>query len=348
MTRKSLSPARRIGKIAAVLFGAVLLLALTAVLGFIGYMMLPVSDYYAASERAFVIPGLQENFVPQGLCYDEARDLFLISGYSSEKEASPVYFVNRTSGEQVKRVLLHKANGEEFTGHSGGIAVHGDYVYIAGGSGRCLYVYAYGDLLAAEDGGSVLRLGKVSFKHSDDDYLGSSFVTVDGDRIIVGEYYYPPEYPALDAHQVTTAGGETHGAYAAAFSFSSAHEFGVDPTPLCVYSIREKVQGMCFADGRIYLSTSYGLSHSYLYAYAAASVEQAGEAELLGTRVPLYVLDTPSLVGAYKIAPMSEEIVMLDGRLYVMCESASGKYFFGRLIGGKWCYAANLQKMKAE
>ena len=37
---------------------------------------------------------------------------------------------------------------------------------------------------------------------------------------------------------------------------------------------------------------------------------------------------------------------MVDGKLYVMCESASNKYKFGKLIGGKWCYATNLEEMK--
>lgn len=42
---------------------------------------------------------------------------------------------------------------------------------------------------------------------------------------------------------------------------------------------------------------------------------------------------------------MAEEIVTVDGRMYIMCESASNKYFFGNLIGGKWCYRTDLEKM---
>ena len=42
---------------------------------------------------------------------------------------------------------------------------------------------------------------------------------------------------------------------------------------------------------------------------------------------------------------MSEEIVLVDGKTYVMCESASDKYKFGKFTGAKWCYATDLTKM---
>ena len=41
------------------------------------YLILPVTNYYVSSEKAFAIPGLSDNFVPQGLCYDEAAGVFL-------------------------------------------------------------------------------------------------------------------------------------------------------------------------------------------------------------------------------------------------------------------------------
>lgn len=39
---------------------------------------------------------------------------------------------------------------------------------------------------------------------------------------------------------------------------------------------------------------------------------------------------------------MSEEIVFVDGRIYVMNESACNKYLFGKLLRAKyiWSYAA--------
>ena len=48
----------------------------------------------------------------------------------------------------------------------------------------------------------------------------------------------------------------------------------------------------------------------------------------------------------YKIAPMSEEIVLVGGKTYVMCESASDKSIFGKLTSANFCYATDLEKIK--
>ena len=61
-----------------------------------------------------------------------------------------------------------------------------------------------------------------------------------------------------------------------------------------------------------------------------------------GISIPLYELDSASLIKDYKFAPMSEEIVFVDGKLYTMCESASDKYIFGNLTNAKWCYYTDL------
>ena len=318
-------------------------------LGFRLVMRIPVASYYRASEKAFVIPGLDEDFVPQGFHYDEENGYFLVSGYSAKDDTpSPIYILSAESGEIVGKALLHKENGEVFTGHSGGIARNGDYIYIAGGSGRCLYVYSYADLLAAGMGGAVNRLGKFSLKYSDEDYQGSSFVTVAGDRLIVGEYRTEPDYSYPDSHKVTTSAGDEHGGLAMEFALDPDGPYGISVHPTCVYSIRDYVQGIWMSDGKIYLSTSHGLSHSLIYAYDEADIVQEGTMRIIGRELPLYALDSVSLEATYKIAPMSEELFMKDGKLYIMCESACSKYIFGKFIGGKWCYATELDKMKTE
>lgn len=349
MENKKKSPEKKGLKVLIVVLLSLVGLVALVILGFRGYMMLPVMSYYQASEKAFQIPGLDENFIPQGFFYDEERGLFLVSGYSAEKEASPVYLLDAESGEAVGKVLLHKTNGDKFTGHSGGIARWGDYVYIAGGSGKCLYIYSYADILSAERDDAVTCLGKFSLKASDEDYLGASFVSVIGDRLVVGEFRAEPDYPYPDSHKVTTSAGDSYGGLALEFALSSNAAFGILPTPVGAYSIRDKVQGICIDDGMIYLSTSLGLSHSHIYAYEEAKLSQEGTIDIIGYRdIPLYALDSASLVATYKAPPMAEEMVMVDGKLHIMCESASSKFLFGKLIGGKWCYRTDLSGMKSE
>ena len=327
------------------------LVALVAVvlLAFRLVMRIPVSSYYRASEKAFVIPGLDEDFVPQGFHYDQENGYFLVSGYSGKSGMpSTIYVLNAENGNIVGKALLHKEDGGAFTGHSGGIARNGDYIYIAGGSGRCLYVFSYSDILAAGMGGQVNRLGKFSLKYSDEDYQGTSFVSVSGDRLIVGEYRTETDYSYPDSHKVTTAAGDMHGGLAMEFKLDPNGPYGISANPTRVFTIRDYVQGIWMENGKIYLSTSHGLTHSLIYVYDENRAVEEGTIQIIGRTLPLYSLDSASLEATYKIAPMSEELFMKDGKLYVMCESACSKYIFGNFTGGRWCYATDLSKMKAQ
>jgi hypothetical protein len=42
---------------------------------------------------------------------------------------------------------------------------------------------------------------------------------------------------------------------------------------------------------------------------------------------------------------MSEEIVYKDGLIYIMTESASNKYIFGKFMSGYNCYAMDVKKI---
>ncbi|MBQ9081683.1 MAG: hypothetical protein IJY26_03500 [Clostridia bacterium] len=325
------------------ILGMVVLFLGVVLLGAIGYFRLFVHSYYSASEKAFEIPDLNAGFIPQGMRYDERQKGFFITGYSNTEEASPVYIVK---DESVKSVRLLKEDGSAYTGHCGGIAVFNDYVYIAGGSGNCLYIYSYSEIINAEEGAGVVCKGKFSLKTSNNDYLGASFVTVYGNKMVVGELYRAQNYPTLPSHKITTSAGDYNQAIALEFSLSADAQFGIEPTPTSAYSLPDQVQGMCFAEGKIYLSTSYGVAFSHILEYTESALTNEGQISLLGTELPLFSLDSASLSKDYKIAPMSGGIVMLDGELYVMCESASDKYIFGKFTGAQWCYKTDLSQMQ--
>lgn len=311
----------------------------------IGYFRLPVSDYYSASEKAFKIPGLSDDFVPQGMHYDEKTDCFFVSGYSSNDEASPVYLVNKTSGETVSEVRLQNEDGTPFTGHAGGVAVFDDFVYIAGGGDNCLYVFNYADFFSQQ---TAKCIGEFSLKVSKTDYLNASFVTVVDNLLFVGEFYDGGKYKTLDSHTVETQGGETNHALMLVLQLFPSAPFGIFPALESAFSIPNKVQGVHYdrETGKVYFSTSYGASFSHIYEHEMGLAKRETDITLLGEKLTLESFDRTSCVHDYKIPPMSEEIVVLDGELYVMCESASSKYIFGKFTGGKWCYKTKLSEMK--
>lgn len=329
---------KRAGKVVltvvAYILGAVLLL----LIGVRTYFRIPVAEYYKNSNRAFVIPGIRDGMTHQGLAY--ANGEFFITGYRSDGEASQVSIVEKESGKETKRVSLLDVHGEKFLGHVGGITVWENYVYVADRAG--LIVYSLDDFKAAADGGTVKAKGIFSTK-TETDKLGVAFTHAENGRIYVGEFYREANYPTPDSHKITTAAGDKNSAFIVEYKLDPKANFGISNKIIAVYSVPGLVQGMCFDnDGRFCLSTSYSTAFSHIYIYNEP-VRQ-GEITALGQIVPLYVLDSSNLKTDIKLAPMSEEIVCVDGKIYTMCESATNKYIFGKFTSAKYCYATDISK----
>lgn len=338
------SGGRKALKVILIILGCLVGLVLLLLLGIRAYFRLPVSGYYRHSEKAFVIPGLSDGMIHQGLAYDGENDTFLITGYRTDGNASQVSVVSKTDGKEVKRLNLANEDGSAFTGHVGGITVYGDYIYVADEEG--LAVFRRADVAAAADGGSVSAIGLFGTSTADDS-LHVAFTHVEGDMIYVGEFYREANYPTPDSHKYTTAAGDKNTALILAYKLDGAAPLGISDQIERAYSIPGLVQGMCFdADGEIYLSQSYAVAFSHITRYDASKEE--GRITVLGQTVPLYVLDSSTQTGDMELAPMSEEIVIVDGKLYTMCESATNKYIFGKFTSAKYCYATDISAYKQD
>ena len=99
-------------------------------------------------------------------------------------------------------------------------------------------------------------------------------------------------------------------------------------TPDKIYSIPNKVQGVCFTDdGRIVLSTSYGLADSIYYVYNDADAIASG---LTFDDAPVYYLI--NCQKQIKGPAMAEGIDFYEGKAITLTESASNKYIFGKFF----------------
>lgn len=317
--------------------------------GVIGYFRLPVQKYYRASEKAFVIPGTNDGFIAQGISFDERTQNFFVTGYMKDKSCSPVYLVPKEGKKnEYKTLYLQNADGGAYTGHCGGLTVYGDYIYVAGGAENALYVYSYEQAIALNDREELPCLGAFLLENGGD-ALGAAYVSVWDDCLVVGEFYREGNYPTAESHKRVTSSGEKNEALALCYPFSSDGEsestFGLANEPTAAISMRGLVQGACFEDGKAVLSCSYGTAFSRLYEYDLKKAETGESIEAMGKTLPLYSFDNASLLREMKLPPMSEEIVTVDGKAYVMCESASNKYIFGKFTGGKWCYATDLSRL---
>lgn len=333
-TKRKRSAGRRILTAALIALCVVLLL----LLGVRGYFRLSVRNYYRHAEKTFVIPGLSDGMIVQGLAYEEEKGDFFVTGYRADGAASQVSLVHRADGKEQKRLSLADQSGSAYLGHVGGITVANDFVYVADEAG--LMVYSLSDFYAAADGGTVTAVGFFPTKTADDS-LAVAFVHNDGENIYVGEFFREQNYPTPDSHKYTTAAGDESPALLLSFRLDKDAPCGIAPTVEKAYSIPGLVQGMCIDDGgNICLSTPYAAAFSHLYVYGTPQTE--GEVTVLGQTLPRYVLDSSCLKADIKAPPMAEEIVTVDGKLYTMCESATDKYIFGKFTSAKYCYAADL------
>jgi hypothetical protein len=323
------------------------LLCLSIILGgFVAYMRFSVTNYYNASEVAFDIPDIDNGYIPQGIHYQENKQVYLLSGYNNSNAPSPIYLLN-DKGELLKKVTLLDENGKDYFGHCGGVAVFNKYLYVAGNYG--ILVYSFDKLFSAENGDKLELLGKINLKYSDTDYIRTSFITVNNDTLITGEFYRAGNSSIPDSHKFTTKGGDYNQAIAVEFDLSTSYtdNFGVAKKPQKAYSMPDLVQGFAVYGNKIYLSCSYGLAFSNIFEYEKDLLNKRNETStFLGTQLSVYELDNLNLTYTYKIAPMSEELVFVNDMLIVNCESASNKYIFGKFTDSRHLYATNINKMK--
>lgn len=282
-------------------------------------------DYYKCSDSTFIIPGLMDNYVPQGFDWDEETDTYFMCGYMSDDTSSRVYVRNAAGYTSYSRLFYD--DGTPYLKHAGGICHYGDFVFLAGDDG--VDVFSLADILMGQDArmlGTILTGHDMAFCSFHDGYL------------FAGNFYYPEHYETPDHHRITTPAGDQNTSMITVFKADASCEFGIDPNAVAALSTPDKVQGICFTEDSIVLSISWSLTDSNLLFYAADDI-RVGEVEVLTGKVPLYYLDSANLIHTAVLPPMSEELVYRDGRVEVMCESACNKYIFGKLVRGWQVFA---------
>lgn len=288
-----------------ILIVAILCLALLLV-GGLNIAKFPIySEYYSMEETLCTNPGLDDGFVCQGICVSEENGVILVSGYMADKSNSRIYVTDFESNSYY--VELTRNGGEKYNGHAGGIALTGDTVYISNGSK--LYVFSLTDVLNAKNGEKV-DIGegvKVS--------SAASFVYADEEYVYVGEFNNPAEEPKEHIY------GENH-------SIIEKYSHDDLENPVKIYSIGDYAQGVCFTpDGKVILSTSYGLTSTVYYVYNEADATDTGE---MLDGAPVYMLG--ECVREVNGPAMGEDLDYYNGKVITLTESASNKYIFGKLF----------------
>ncbi|MBR5779350.1 MAG: hypothetical protein IKY21_01840 [Clostridia bacterium] len=300
---------KKILKIALTVLAALLSLVIV-VWGALNILKFAIySDYYSIESTLCDNPGLSDGFVCQGICALENEGKIFVSGYMTDKSASRIYVTDYESNSYFVNLSLE--NGKAFTGHAGGIAVWGDRVYIANGSK--LYFASAKSILNSKDGDSVTITVGAEVNNS------ASFVFADEEHVYVGEFHDGGAY--ITDHPYETKNGTQ-------YAIVSKYTHNDLTAPVRIYSIPDKVQGMCITDsGKIIFSTSYGLTDSEYLVYEEDSARDSG---LTLDGASVYLLE--DRIKQISGPAMGEELDFSNGKAITLTESASDKYIFGKFF----------------
>lgn len=284
-------------------------LVLIVIVGLNVVKFIMYSDYYGVEESLCKNPGLSDGFVCQGVAISEEKEVVLVSGYMTDKTKNSRIYITDFNNKSYYVNL--ERNGEIYTGHTGGIAVTKDNVYIACSSK--IFTVSLTEILS-KNNGETIEIGSGQAVNN-----SASFVYSDDNYIYVGEFHNGAKY--ITDHPYLTSEGMYY-AIVTKYAITDLTK------PLKIYSIRNEVQGICFTpDGKVIVSTSYGLADSHYYIYNESEATKSSEV-LDGA--PVYYLDNYQ----YKLkAPaMSEDLDYYNGKVVTLTESASNKYIFGKLF----------------
>ena len=282
--------------------------------------------FFMNAESQFLVPGLDAPFVQQGFDYLTDQELYLTCGYMDNRTASRIYI--RDDRGEARFVEIKNSDGSDYLGHSGGICHSGEYVYVAADGG--LEVLSLADVL---DGGDAVIIGRLETG------FDVSCCTVYNGYLFAGEFHQSGEYEAPETHRQTTPDGTQNPALIVAYPLDEGGDFGVSAFPAAAISVPAHVQGFCFTrSDELVLSTSCGGASSHLY-FHRINTGNAGRITLDNLQIPLIYLDSTTLNHEVSMLPMSEEIICRDGSVYIMNESASNKYIFGKFIRGYQVYS---------
>ncbi len=274
-----------------------------------------------------VIPGLEQNLVPQGMAYWADENLMIISSYASNKSGGVLTFINMNDGALNKILYLNNSDKTPHTGHLGGLAVSRKHLWIASGPG--VYPVALEKLKTAE--GSILLPALIKTETK------ASFATCSDNILWVGEFTKEDgSYPVSEEHKSTARDGKLHRGWLAGFKLEASTDMinlenttAGKVTPHYIISIPDEIQGAAFFDNGMVLSASFGRQNSsrlLLFQNPLGEPPHSSQNVFPGREIALYYLDDTNKTGELRIPPMSEAVVNYKNSIGVLFESAASKY----------------------
>ena len=295
------------------------------------------STFLKDFNESYLIPGLLEGVIPQGICYDETTGYLLISGYYEDGTfPSVIMVINESDGTFVNAYSLKTLEGKDYYGHVGGIASSKNTVYVVSDS-EC-YTFPADELLKTVNTDYIQFHGHFKLNTK------GSFACYYNETLWFGDFVESNEKALKDIHDITTLeNGETFYAYCEGYLLTDGlprvEKTNSDSSgyvPDYMLAIPQQVQGMAFTKtGKIIFSTSFGRKNdSKLYVFNDMLTGDSHGTKLIdGQEVEFYACSSEYFSNEIIAPPMSEGLANAPDRIYLAFESGATKY---RCDGGKF------------
>ena len=292
------------------------------------------TDYTAFLTKAkadFIIPGLAEGFIPQGMDVSEEKEIAFISGYFKSYEEHPssmIITVDLKTGKLLGYYYLKKTNGDYCKSHVGGVAVTSKNLFIADGGKVCRIPLSQFETAQKGDTLSMVEDIKVP--------VMAAYCNYSNGILWVGDFYYFPQYDTRDYHDGLLFDNKYYGAWMVGYELDSTTEsefstiaWNSESTvalPDRVIATTERIQGATFIGDKAVLSQSFGRINNstiLVYDYSLDSNPQT-TVTIDGKEIPTWVLKDAT--GSYVAPPMSEGLAVYNNKVLILFESATASY----------------------
>ena len=275
------------------------------------------ADYLANHEEYAIIPGLNEDIIPQGLTYSAKYNKFIVTGYHKGKAASVLFIIDYDSKMLEKTLLLQHNDNQPFNTHIGGLTNNNETLWLS--DDYKIYTLEMEELINAENM-SFIKVSKAI-----ETFVKGDNITYHNNTLWVGEYDYKIKYKTKKSHYYTTPNNYKNKSLIIGFDISENIDFN---NPKYIISVPDRIQGLTFDENNnIILSRSFwSFQPSNISTYKNPLDTQPSLIKINDMEHCIWYLDNTNLISDLELPPMSEGIVYLNGDLYVIFESASSYY----------------------
>lgn len=282
----------------------------------------------------------------------------LLSYYPKNSEqSSQIVVIDRETAMPVRRLSLYKSEDEPYTGHAGGIAVAGKYLWVA--SGNKIYGFNVQTILDFIDASTTMEvktaeglpqsLGRLANEKlvCEKTYAvdsKASYISFDGKYLWVGDFtkkseksYKPIAHHNLFKRNCWVAGylvdSDGCPTSTTTYTYEADGKSYKANKPDAVIAMRESVQGMAVCGDYIALTISYGAVNSKLAFYKnplkengeKLSYKPAGQSKEFSVEA-WELADKKNWVNTVTLAAGAEDLEYDGENLYVTFECSSKNY----------------------